>query len=752
MSNHYSINKNAANLIAHWSFNEGKGKIVEDLVQKTKDPIDYVFNQARFQPSSNPEWRKGICGCALLFDGYSTWITRKSENIQHFSHALTIEAWIAPRSFGGNEDEKLAAIVNQHDREKNQGFILGVHRHGKWSLQVGVEDEWIEIWANDQPLPRNQWSYIAAVFDSKNAMMKLYLNGEEVAEKLLHSNTGMVPSNEDLLIGKNNHAKVIAEAFSLNMFNGLLDEVKLYNRALSEVEIKDNSNNYLVSFDGKVPSISYEDIAIDRSVYERDRHRPQYHLTAPGHWMNEPHAPFYFNGKYHLFYQHNPQGPYWGNIQWGHWVSEDMVHWSDLPVALATEDDGLAPDGIWSGNACYDEEGIPVLFFTAGNQEKSPNQMTGLARSTYHNDGDLNLVNWVKYPNPVTEQPKGLGLHYDGFRDPFVWKEGDTWFQIVGSGIEGKCGTAVVFTSNNLIDWEYRGLLYEDNDRKYPYLGEVWELPILLPIGNDKHIFIISPVGEGADVEVFYWIGTWDRENYRFIPDYEEPQLIDVGDFHFTGPSAMIDPKTGRLILFTIAQGERTPDSEYHAGWAHNGGLPVSLTLRENGRLGVEPIKELQTLRGEKLISFKEKTVEEANKLLKDIKGDMLEVQLEIQPNTAKQYGIKVRRSPNGEEETLLYYNSESAAFNVNREKTTIDPRERTKGIQGGKLELRAENLKLHIYLDRSMVEAYANGLKSLTTRVYPQRLDSLGVAIWGDGSLIVKSMEVWEMNSIHKN
>lgn len=197
--------------------------------------------------------------------------------------------------------------------------------------------------------------------------------------------------------------------------------------------------------------------------------------------------------------------------------------------------------------------------------------------------------------------------------------------------------------------WDYHGLLYDDQDQKFPYLGEVWELTILLPMGMGKHILIISPVGNGADVEVFYWLGVWDKGNFRFNPDDERPQIIDVGDFYFTGPSAMIDPKTGRLILFTITQGNRTPKSEYLAGWAHNGGLPVHLTLREDGRLGVEPIEELQSLRTEKLISMANKTTQEANVLLKDVKGDMLEIKLVLNPDKAKQYGIKVRYSPDGE-------------------------------------------------------------------------------------------------------
>lgn len=211
----------------------------------------------------------------------------------------------------------------------------------------------------------------------------------------------------------------------------------------------------------------------------------------------------------------------------------------------------------------------------------------------------------------------------------------------------------------------------------------------------------------------------------------------------------MVDPKTGRNIVFTIAQGDRTSELEYKSGWAHNGGLPLSVYLRDDGRLGIEPIQELQSLRGTKRLSFQDKSLAEANVLLGDVQGDMLEIQLEIKPGSATQFGIKVRKSPDGEEETLLYYDLNQTMLLADRTKTTQHPGEKCSGVQGGKLELLGENLKLHIYLDRSMVEAYANGLKSLTTRVYPSRKDALGLEIWGDGEPLVKSMEIWDMQSI---
>ncbi|CAH1208039.1 hypothetical protein PAECIP111892_03038 [Paenibacillus auburnensis] len=749
-------------LMMYWAFDEGTGASALESVTGTQDDIQYVFNQTEFTESCTPPWRQGVSGYGLLFDGYSSYIAHSAHlEGQHgrpeYLSALSIGVWVAPRTYEWGYDSKLAAIVNQHNMENKQGFLLGMFRHGSWSFQIGLEGgDWKEIWSPDgYELPKNEWSYLNAVFNGDDGEIKLFLNGSEIASDTVARGSRMAAAvDTDLLIGKNNHSSKLVEAFSLHMFGGIMDELKIYNRALSNEEVAASYQEVLDSVPGGiVPQVKYDDIKLDRTPLLADRHRPQYHVSPPAHWMNEPHAPIYFDGYYHLFYQHNPQGPYFHHIHWGHWVSKDMVHWRDLPIALAPEKDQLAPDGIWSGSATYDADGLPVLFFTAGNDSASPNQSVALARSTYSEDGDPDLVNWIKHPEPLIVQQKGMGAFGD-FRDPFVWKDEDVWYALVGSGIEGGGGAALAFMSEDMLNWTYKGPFYQADLQQFPYLGPIWELPVLLPLGMDKqgenkHLLLVSPVGPGADVEVFYWIGQFDKQKISFIPDQEEPQLIDVGDFHFTGPSGMVDPNTGRNIIFTIAQGDRTSELEYKSGWAHNGGLPLSVYLREDRRLGIEPIQELQSLRGEKRLSLRDKSLADANDLLKDVQGDMLEIQVEIEPGSAAQFGIKIRKSPDGEEETLLYYDLNQTMLLADRTKTTQHPGEKCSGVQGGKLELLGENLKLHIYLDRSMVEAYANGLKSLTTRVYPSRKDAMGLEIWGTGELLVKSMEIWEMQSI---
>lgn len=309
----------------------------------------------------------------------------------------------------------------------------------------------------------------------------------------------------------------------------------------------------------------------------------------------------------------------------------------------------------------------------------------------------------------------------------------------------------MVYRSENLTDWELEGPLYVSNYEQYPYLGVVWELPVLLPLkrgGQEtgKHILLISPWGPEAKVEVNYWMGEWDSSRFRFIPDHEEPRLIDVGDFHFTGPSGMVDPVTGRSLLFTIAQGERTPEIDYDCGWSHGAGMPISLTVREDGQLGIEPIEEMRQLRGAQLLNLQNVRLDVANECLQHIRNDSFEIELTFGPGAVHQYGISVRRTPDGEEETVLFYDQDRERLGVDRNKSTLDVRERTTGIQEGLLELHGEPLNLRVFVDRSLIEAYANGQKCLTTRAYPSRLDALGLLLHGERDIQIISMQMWEI------
>ncbi|TES56775.1 hypothetical protein E2L07_03750 [Halalkalibacterium halodurans] len=747
-------------LLGHWSFDEQEGKHTKEQVTGRKQRIHYFLNEGKYQPPRDPMWRNdGIENGTLLFDGYSTWIESPPHHIPVPEDEITLEAWVAPRNFEHGDEGRLSAIMNQHDREKKEGFIFGHYRHGTWGLQFGTGDDWFEV-MSDVVLPLEEWSYITATYRSSTGEVVLYLNGEKVASRDFPKGTLIKPSATPLKIAKNNQGMWLY-GFTLNMFSGLLDEVKLRGRALSPEEVQQEYERYLDQVGGNLPT---PNMRIDRSILANDPHRPQYHAAPPVHWQNEPGGPFYFNGQYHVFYQSNPRGPYWNHIRWGHLVSDDMIHWRDARDAVIPGRHDVDPDGAWAGDAVIDDDGNPVIFYTAGDDRRTPNQRINIARSTFVKDGDLDLNRWEKHPEVLLDQEPGQGILGE-FRDPFLFKDGDTWFMLITSGVETEQGdpvggTALVYSTedSSFEEWEYRGYLYVGDFEKYPKTGRVWELPIFLPLGDSgKHILLINPAKMEEEQfqsrYTWYWIGTWDKEKARFIPDDEEPKLLDFGD-HFTGPAGFVTPD-GRTVIYSIAQGRRTALIDYDSGYAHNFGLPIHVYLRDDNRLGMEPIEEVESLRGDLLVEITEDTpFAEANEILSQIQGDMLEIELELDHGQANEAGLSVRRTPDGEEETILYYKKSAKEFWVDRTSSSLN-RDLEGWYQGGQVDLGGEQMNMRVFLDRSMIEAYLNGLQNITTRAYPTRPDATGVQLWAndhEDSVIVKSMKVWEMNSAYQD
>ncbi|MEH7082624.1 GH32 C-terminal domain-containing protein [Neobacillus drentensis] len=731
-----------------WGFDEGDGNVTRDHAQSVSSVIHYAL-------TSDPEWKTGISGKALLFDGYSNWLEIPSEKVHNPAGSFSIEAWVAPRAYEWGDNGQPSVIINQQDKGNKQGFMLGMGRHGYITFQLAINGEWQEIWSPEgKILPKDQWSHVVAQFDKETTKVSLYLNGVLIQEKAVPPNSEFTPAaHTPLLVGKHNQAVAVSQVFQVNMFNGLMDNVSLYNKAFSNESIKRYYEEAINGWNNKLP---IPDTSFDRTVYKGDRYRPNYHFTAPQHWMNEPHAPIYYNGKYHLFYQFNPAGPFWHQIHWGHATSKDMIHWEDRPVALSPTEGTAARDGVWSGSATYDEKGGPVLFYTAGHDEMKPNQMTGMARPEEAND--VNLKHWTMNSNPVTvqeenmETPKGKVL-FGQFRDPYVWKDGDKWYQLVGSGIKEAGGTALLYTSEDLEHWKYEKPLMIGDKVKYPRTGDVWELPFLVPIknkdtGEQKYVFMISPYFMSPSPDAarftFYWIGTWDPDRLEFIPEHEEPKLFDYGE-HFTGAQGFTDGK-GRTIVTSILQDRRSEREKYQSGWAHGAGLPLEIYLNDKQTLGIRPIEEVQSLRREELASAQNVTMDEANKQLRKIKSDQFEIELEFDVSNTKAAGLKILTDPNEQEETSIFYDNERKTIHIDRQHSSKNP-EIEKGIQGGALNLEDDILRVRLFVDKSIVEAYVNNEISISSRVFPIMDQSKGLEVFGvDGEPFIRLMSVWSM------
>ena len=168
-----------------------------------------------------------------------------------------------------------------------------------------------------------------------------------------------------------------------------------------------------------------------------DLHRPLYHFTAPQNWINDPNGLIQVNGVYHLFYQHNPDGPFWGDIHWGHARSTDLFHWEHLPLAMAP-DQPYDNFGVFSGCAVLNN-GTPTVVYTGVQKDAYGTQLPCVATS------DDDLITWHKHPaNPVIAQAPA-GVSPDNFRDHSIWKEGDAWFMVMGASFQGKTGAALIY-------------------------------------------------------------------------------------------------------------------------------------------------------------------------------------------------------------------------------------------------------------------------------------------------------------------
>jgi fructan beta-fructosidase len=750
--------KQQAPLLVAIKFDEGRGARVKDAVSGRDYPIAHRFLAARYKPVSDPYWRDNcIAGQCLKFDGYSNAV-ELAPLAMPASGVMTLSMWVAPQAYEWGDGGLPSGLIGQYQAAEHQGFVLGIGRHGEWLVQFGDGVETHTVTAG-QRLPVDTWSHVAVRVDKPAQLLIFYRNGERVAEHKLPALAQLQLPKIPLLIGRHSAAMLHLGHFYLHSFNGLMDELAVFDGSLSSNEHQALYTRGLV--DGQLPALALADTTIARSAFDGDKHRPQYHLMPDAHWMNEPHGPFYYNGKYHITFQKNPHGPFWHQIHWGHLVSDDMVHWQEVEMALRPEAGELAPDGIWSGSATLDADGNPVLFFTAGNDQMFPTQRMALARPKDLTDPLLR--EWVAHPEALITQQRDWGL-FGQFRDPFVFwdKTAQQWYQLVTSGIPDGSGTALVFSSTDLLSWNYLGPLFSTDIKAYPQVGPVWELPVLLPLGTGRdgrprHWFGINSHGAGAVVEVYYWIGVWDATTGRFSPDHPEPRLMDIGDRKFTGPSGMVDPVTGRSILFTIAQGETTRQQEAESGWAHNGGLPLSLWLGEDDQLRFAPIAELSSLRGEALVDAANISGAQAQALLAPVKGDLLELELVLDSaqlvgsTGAGSLALELRKNPRASELTRLSLQPSDGASRwrlaLDRTRTSLDPDVLSYGVQGGELALDDE-IRLRVFLDRSMLEVYVNERIGLTSRLFPATLDALGLGLELPPAALVKRLRVWPMSA----
>ena len=528
-------------------------------------------------------------------------------------------------------------------------------------------------------------------------------------------------------------------------------------------------------------------MAAARQAKAADPWRPLYHYVNPENTLNDPNGLCYWQGRWHLFYQAVP--PEETRQHWGHAVSEDLVHWRDLPYALHPGPE----DRCYSGTILVERDRAIAIYHGVelGN-------MVAVSR-------DPLLLNWEKLPaNPVIPYWNGEDppLPYGVF-DPCLWSVGGAYYALAGGILPGRqegkhFATDYLFRSEDLQNWEYLHPFIEGDRFTLP--GDDGACPYFWPIG-DRHILLFFSHMSGGQ----YWLGDYDRQRDKFVVDAHG--LFNFGATFPGGvhaPTAAPDGEGGVIVLFNMnpakptyrlndylggffgpqdaTGGEARDPDPYERDWDQIMTLPRRLTLRNSHELNVEPAGDLESLRhGRRHMS---RTVLPANRelLLDDVQGDAIELHLELDPKFSSMVEVDVLRSPEREECTRICFFGRRgfkyrAPFPNDRRShrvmsTMLSNPVRYESVISIDTSLSStlpdalsrppesapvligpdEPVQLRIFVDRSIVEVFVNGRQCLAVRVYPGRADSRGVSLLARGQdAELLSLDCWQMKSVYE-
>lgn len=474
-----------------------------------------------------------------------------------------------------------------------------------------------------------------------------------------------------------------------------------------------------------------------------DAHAPRYHFVAPeGNALPfDPNGAIYWRGNYHLFYIfQDPELPRGGHC-WGHASSADLLHWKFHPTALAPAADD-PEKGIFSGNAFVSKESIPTLAYYGIDAGIC------LAQST---DDDLNT--WTKLPdNPVIPKPKegesGWGV-YNVF-DPHVWVEHDTYYAILGGKVKPHeiRDTAYLFRSKDLLRWEYLRPFYSPHPDWTDPLEDC-ACPDFFKLGS-RHVLCCISHSHGAR----YYLGRY--QDGAFVPE-EHHRMNWPGGSCFA-PESLVDDHQRRVYwAWVLDQRKGDGNVKNELGVMT---MPRVLSLDSRGQLLINPPEEFESLRRNSRRRNSFAVTTEQDFRLEDIMGDSMELVLEAMIPKEGVFGVKVRMTPDGEEQTAIIVDTSAHTLSVDTTQSSLrsdiyqsfpivrgDSRKDVR-VQSAPFTLEPdEPLQLRIFVDRSILEIYANGRQCVTQRIYPTRPDSLGVALFSrGGTTTVLSADAWDM------
>jgi beta-fructofuranosidase len=447
-----------------------------------------------------------------------------------------------------------------------------------------------------------------------------------------------------------------------------------------------------------------------------DPGRPGYHFVMPEGIATpfDPNGAIYWKGRYHLFYIFQDMRSGKKSDHWGHVSSTDLFHWRHHPTKLL--------DGMYSGNCFLNKDGVPTICY---HQVGQGNAMAVAL------DDDLN--EWQKL-DVITPETKEGDEHHDKYRswDPFGFLEGDTYYAIFG----GQRPAIAKSPDLKKGKWEYGGDLFAHGVAGVA-LEEDVSCAELFKLGDKDVLLCIS-----HHLGCRYYLGEWKNE--QFYPDFHA-QMSWV-DNEFFAPESLQDDK-GRRIMWAWLMSYTEFGKRWDKGWSGTMSLPRVLSLDKNGQLLMDVPEEIEALRYR---PFKKEGFEvpaDADLAIDGVNGNSIELAIDMESSDASAYGVKVCVSPDGEEETVISYDASEGELKIDTQES--GPEDTPKTVEAGPFELKdGERLKLRVFVDKSVVEVFANGRQAVMRRIYPAQANSLGVSLFSSGGTTqVHTFESWHIS-----
>ena len=471
-----------------------------------------------------------------------------------------------------------------------------------------------------------------------------------------------------------------------------------------------------------------------------EKFRPAYHHTPAYGWMNDPNGMFYKDGVWHLYFQHNPYGSTWGNMNWGHSYSTDLVHWTYAGDAITPDAWGT----VFSGSAVVDKDnsagfgaGTIVSFYTSA--KSSPWGDVQMQSMAYSTDGGKTFT---KYDgNPVITSTAR------DFRDPkvFWYAPGKHWVMMLAVGQEMQ-----IWSSADLKDWKYESSF----GAKQGAHGGVWECPDLveLPVEGTKEkcwvlICNINPGGPFGGSATQYFVGTFDGK--KFTNQFPtKTKWMDYGKDHYA------------TVTFSNAPDGRCVALGWMSNWQYAAVVPTKqyrsantiardLTLyRQGGDLLLKsaPSKEIEKARSTKK-SVPQFNVSDSYEIASLLDGNdgAYEIEMEIKNNGAEKIAFTLQNAKG--ENVMMYYDTATRQFVMDRSnsgETSFSPDFPAMTVAPA---ADVDDIRLRLFVDRSSIEAFGDGGKFVMTNiVFPAEPYNKMKFESVRGSFTVKKMNVYKL------